>query len=340
MERSRFDTIVARYPSLRIAVIGDVCLDRYLEIDPALAEISIETGLRVHNIVNVRSMPGAAGTVLNNLAALGIGTLDVVGARGDDGEGYELQRAMQHLPGVRLDGFLVSSERRTFSYTKPLVIAAGSPPVELERLDQKNHSRTPAALAARLAEATRSAGAQADAVVVLDQVDLPDTGVICPQVLAVLAEVAAARPAFPILADSRIGFGRFPPLWFKMNGAELARQLRLAAVPDPDEVARLAARLAHDNGRPVIVTLAERGMVVADPTGSTSHVTALPVRGPIDVCGAGDAVTANLAAAFAAGATLAEAAWMARTAASVVIHQLGTTGVAGVAQLRSLLPVL
>jgi hypothetical protein len=48
------------------------CLDRYLEIDPP-AEISIETGLPVHNVVHVRSQLGAAGTILNNLVALGVG---------------------------------------------------------------------------------------------------------------------------------------------------------------------------------------------------------------------------------------------------------------------------
>ena len=53
--------ITARYSALRIAVIGDFCLDRYLEIDPARTEISIETGLPVYNVTRVRSQPGAAG---------------------------------------------------------------------------------------------------------------------------------------------------------------------------------------------------------------------------------------------------------------------------------------
>src|SRR5215510_3452558 len=85
----RFRTITSTYPGLRIAVVGDFCLDRYLEIDPAKQEISIETGLPVHNVINVRSQPGAAGTILNNLVALGIGGITPVGFAGDDGEGFE-----------------------------------------------------------------------------------------------------------------------------------------------------------------------------------------------------------------------------------------------------------
>ena len=57
----RFHAITEKYPRARIAVVGDFCLDRYLEIDPAKQEISIETNLPVHNVVRVRGQPGGAG---------------------------------------------------------------------------------------------------------------------------------------------------------------------------------------------------------------------------------------------------------------------------------------
>ena len=106
MDTIRFNAIVERYAGLRIAVLGDFCLDRYLEIDPARQETSLETGLPVHNVVNVRAQPGGAGTVVNNLSALGVGTIFPVGFVGEDGEGFELQRALEKLPGVRLDHFI------------------------------------------------------------------------------------------------------------------------------------------------------------------------------------------------------------------------------------------
>src|SRR6187551_1036250 len=94
MTPARFAELSVKYSQLRIAVVGDFCLDRYLEIDPARQEISIETGLPVHNVVNVRSQPGAAGTILNNLVALGISEIYPVGFHGEDGEGYELCHAL------------------------------------------------------------------------------------------------------------------------------------------------------------------------------------------------------------------------------------------------------
>ncbi len=75
-------------------MVGDFFLDRYLHIDPSRAEVSIETGLTVYNVVDVRPQPGAAGTIVNNLVALGIGEILAVGFCGDDGEGYELRRAL------------------------------------------------------------------------------------------------------------------------------------------------------------------------------------------------------------------------------------------------------
>ena len=110
MNAERFAAITGRYPRLRIAVVGDFFLDRYLDIDPAKNETSIETGLTVHNVVEVRSQPGAAGTILNNLVALEIGEIHAVGFCGDDGEGYELRRALAALPGRRVS--TTSSPRR------------------------------------------------------------------------------------------------------------------------------------------------------------------------------------------------------------------------------------
>ena len=73
--------------------------------------------------------------------------------------------------------------------------------------------------------------------------------------------------------------------------------------------------------------------------GDLDQIQALPVRGPIDVVGAGDAVTANLAAALAAGADAREAMTLAMAAASLVVHQLGTTGTASSAQIARLLGI-
>lgn len=332
MKPERFDEITGRYQGLRLAVVGDFCLDRYLEIDPGKQEISIETGLPVHNVVNVRAQPGGAGTILCNLVALGIGELHAVGFCGEDGEGYELRRALAAMPGVRLDHFVQTSDRRTFTYCKPLVMEAGEPR-ELSRLDSKNWTPTPEPLHRALAASVTALAESVDAIILLEQTDLPETGVITRAVREAAREALRYRPGLLVLADSRRGLRDFPPVAFKMNAAELCALLGDTPPLAFDRIAPCAVELARRNGQPVFVTVSENGMIGALPGGVVENVPALPVRGPIDIVGAGDSVTANLTAALSAGATLREAMKLAMAAASVVVHQLGTTGTATPAQI-------
>ena len=337
MSPDRFQAITSRYASLRVAVAGDFCLDRYLEIDPTKEEISIETGLPVHNVTNVRSQPGAAGTILNNLVALGVGEILPVGFCGEDGEGFELRRSLLAWRGVKLDSFIETDLRRTFTYCKPLLLAPGKPSVELNRLDSKNWTPTPALLQGRLIDSLARVAAEVDAIILMDQVDLPETGVITSKLLEAIACLSRERPELLMLADSRRGLRGWPKVCLKMNGAELSALARLKKDPGLDEIKQTAAVLARQHQRHVFVTLSERGIVGALPGLEAVHVPALPVRGPIDIVGAGDSVTANLTAALASGASVQEACELSMAASSVVIHQLGTTGTASVAQIAEVL---
>ena len=175
MTSERFQEITGRYAALRIAIVGDYSCDRYLEIDPSREEVSIETGLPVYNVTKIRAQPGASGTVLNNLVALGIKEIWPIGFCGDDGEGFELQRELKKLPGVRMDYFFESDQQCTFTYCKPLVMDSGKPPRELNRLDSKNWNPTPKALQKKLAAAVRALASEVDVMIILDQVDEPES---------------------------------------------------------------------------------------------------------------------------------------------------------------------
>jgi bifunctional ADP-heptose synthase (sugar kinase/adenylyltransferase) len=271
---------------------------------------------------------------LNNLAALGIGEIFPVGFSGEDGEGYELRRALGHRPGVRLDYFLTVPERRTFTYCKPLVLTPGQPPVELNRLDSKNWSATPTISQERFVDSLHRLAAKAvDAMILLDQVDVPDTGVITARLLEAVSLIAKKIPELLVVADSRRGLRGFPEVTFKMNANELAFLAGEKPPLELEAIKQLAIDLARRQNRNVFVTLAERGILGASPVGACEHVPAHPVEGEIDIVGAGDAVTASLTAALAGGATLREALEIANAAASIVIHQLGTTGTATESQI-------
>jgi len=330
MNKERFKEITARYPALRIAIVGDYSCDRYLEIDPARAETSIETGLLVHNVTRVRAQPGAAGTILNNLVALNIGELWPVGFCGCDGEGYELRRALEQLPGVQMKHFLQSEEQRTFTYCKPLMIEPGRPPRELNRLDSKNWHPSPGAIQNQLADSIRTLADNVDAFILLDQVDVSETGVITQSLLAAVEEIAT--PKATIIGDSRRSLKDWPAIDYKMNLTEFQKLTGNSSDPQP-----AIADLARQKKRRIFVTMAEKGIICGNPGGTTNYEPARSVQGEIDIVGAGDAVMANLATALAAKADSQEALQLANAAASIVIHKLGTTGTATVDEIGSLI---
>src|SRR5262245_15705715 len=164
------EQVLARAPALTVGVLGDLFLDRYLDLDASLTDPSVETGLDAYQVVRVRSYPGAAGTVVNNLVALGVGRVLPIALVGNDGEGYELRQALARMPAVDTSCVFTAADRRTPTYTKPMLAVAGDPPRELNRLDIKNRTPTPAAAEEQVVGALEAAWPELDALIVLDQV--------------------------------------------------------------------------------------------------------------------------------------------------------------------------
>ena len=339
MNADRFQEITSRYADLRIAVVGDYSCDRYLEIDPTKQETSIETGLPVHNVTNVRAQPGASGTIVSNLAALGIGEIWPVGFCGADGEGFELCHALKQLPGVKMDHFMESNEQRTFTYCKPLVMKAAQPPRELNRLDSKNWHPTPSALQDQLANAVQKLAPQVDAMIVLDQVDELGTGVISSRILETIdkfIETTFSKQPLPIIiGDSRNGFEGWPNINLKMNLDEF-RKMTSIPLKSLKDIKSAVANLASSTARNIFVSMAGNGIICGDSSGKINHQAGLPVSGEIDIVGAGDAVMASLTASLAASAEAGEAIELANAAASISIHKLGTTGTASLKEIGPL----
>jgi rfaE bifunctional protein kinase chain/domain len=338
MNLDRLNELLARLPGISIAVVGDFFLDKYMVTDPALSEVSIETGLEARQVVQVRCSPGAAGTVTNNVSALGVGRIEAVGVIGSDGEGFELARGLRRTR-VGCRRLRRSPSRFTPTYTKPMRLTPGGE-VEMERLDIKNRRALPAADVGRIVAALRAltdpgSPERVDGIIVADQVEERNCGVVTDAVREALAEIGRAHPEITILADSRVRIGEFEGVTVKPNHLEAAR----ACGDAPGEVADLNAAMAHGRalaaraGRPVFLTLGKLG-ILACTADRADHAPAPPVRGPIDIVGAGDSVAAGIVAALCAGADPLEAARFGNLCASVTIHKLGTTGTASPDELR------
>jgi rfaE bifunctional protein kinase chain/domain len=323
------ESILTSLPQKRIALVGDLFLDRYLQIAPELDEPSIETGLTAYQVTGVRSYPGALGTVLNNLVALGVGEIIPISILGDDGEGYELQQALLRLPGVDMSRLLMDATRRTPTYTKPMYGRE-----ELNRLDIKNRTPTPEHLQDAIVAAIYEVARSVDAIIVLDQVSEVDCGVITCRVRDAISGLAQAYPGLFILADSREQIGEFRHVAVKPNERECWQAVY--RVPPKVYDFRLEfLDLQRQVGGPVFLTQGEKGMTLCDGNGPVTAIASYPVTGPVDICGAGDSCSAGLVAAKVCGASLIEAGMFGNLVASITVQQIGTTGTARPEQVRA-----
>ena len=110
--------VLERAEGRAITVFGDYCLDKYLYIDPARDEPSVETGLTVYQVNHRQVYPGAGGTVTNNLRSLGA-RVRCAGLVGEDGEGSELLKGLA-LTGADTGLMARSESIMTSTYIKPM----------------------------------------------------------------------------------------------------------------------------------------------------------------------------------------------------------------------------
>ncbi len=359
------EKVLSELPKCTIGLIGDLFLDRYFDLEDDWTELSIETGLPAYQVARVRSYPGALGTVLNNLVALGVGRIVPIAVIGDDGEGYELQQSLRKFPAVDLSKIIVSSERRTPTYMKPMLRGKGmvnhlnrstqngADPAdndyqisELNRLDIKNRSPLSTNLQKQVIAHWQSSISEIHAWIVLDQVSEVDCGVITKSVREHICEWGRIHPHDWILADSREQINQFHHIALKPNRTEALKALHQDRADGSDSerenvnreknrsTASLAIELAEKTESQVLCTAEKDGIIYVERPPETILIPAYPVIGPIDVVGAGDSCSAGITAAISAGLSIPAAAAFGNLVASITIQQIGTTGTASPAQIR------
>ena len=327
MNCERLQELLERMRQVKLAIVGDFFLDQYMIIDPKLEELSVETGLPAHQVVELRPSPGAAGSVTTKLAALGVGTIHAVTMLGDDGNGYDLRKELQKT-GVRFDHVVARPDRFTPTYGKPMLRRPNGTEEEISRIDVKNRDPLPGDAEESIVRSLQVLAADVDGIIVVDQVEQRNCGVLTDRVRKDVSQLAARRPGLVVFADSRNRIGEFRYVMMKPNFREAAQALQQAEVEESEETAKAMARqLAKMVGRAVFITMGPKGLIASD--GEAAHtVPAFEVEGMIDTTGAGDTVTAGIVSALCAGAGIGEAAEVGNLAASITIKQLGTTGTA------------
>jgi rfaE bifunctional protein kinase chain/domain len=314
--------ILKAFPKLPALVVGDICLDRWCTYDPKLAEPSRETGIPRIGVVSVEVTPGAGGTVANNLAALGVGRVAVLGVIGNDGFGFELKQALR-VRGMEPEMLVETPGLQTFTYTK--VINSETGVEDYPRLDFVSVKPLAAKVEEELVRRLNLYAPEFEVILVSDQAETDQGGVVTARLREALADLARKNPRKVVWVDSRMR-------------PELFRGVIVK--PNEDEARAAVARLHAQNYRKLfqtiqgpllLVTHGGEGVLVMDEVRDV-WVKTTPVSNPVDICGAGDSFSAGAACAFAVTRDAEESARFGNMVASITIMKKGT-GTASPAEL-------
>jgi D-beta-D-heptose 7-phosphate kinase/D-beta-D-heptose 1-phosphate adenosyltransferase len=295
----------------RVAVIGDVMVDRY--ITGSVNRISPEAPVPVLLHSAARVVAGGAANVAANAAALGA-IVRLVGLVGKDSEADELRAVLEIHPTIDLSGLIVDTGRPTVTKTRVM-----SGRQQIVRIDAESGSLCSPEIEAALISAGNVAIADCDILVLSDYAK----GVLSDAVISALIAEANARHVPVIVDPKRRTFEAY-------RGATLVTPNRkelfeATGMPDDtDATAALAAEVAAAQfGGDVLVTRAEKGMTLWRQGGVITHVPA-EAREVFDVSGAGDTALAALAVSMSIGLPVETAMARANAAAAIAVGKLGT----------------
>ncbi len=292
-------------------LIGDIMLDRYLE--GQIHRISPEAPVPVVTLKGEWATPGGAGNVAASLAGLGC-QVTLAGIVGSDEAGDRLRRGLEDA-GVSSDSLVLRDDLRTICKTR---VVAGGSRQQVLRLDQDGDPTAYRRASAELTDRVVSMVAGHDVVVLSDY----DKGTVTETLARrVVAECRSRN--IPCVADpKKADFSAYSgATLLAPNIHETARALG-RALSDETSIAAAAVEaretLCLDH---LLITRGPEGMTLASADGVV-HFPA-EVREVADVTGAGDTVTATLAAFLGSGRDVKDACRMASLAAGIAVGHRG-----------------
>ena len=310
--KQRARELLSEIGTRHIVVLGDVMLDEFIWGD--VTRVSPEAPVPVVDIRRESTHLGGAANVLANLLALGA-KASVIGVVGDDFAGERIRSSVRDKSALQTDAELVIDTSRPTTI-KTRIIAQNQMVV---RADREHRTPVNGKTEDLIISAVKAAIENAHALIVSDY----DKGVVTPRILSEVLPAAYGR--IPVLIDPKMrNFDAYRPATLVTPNHHEA--LRLAGLEeDSDGALQTAAQMIRDRlgCDAVLITRGDRGMMLVEGDSDPLNVETA-AREIFDVTGAGDTVIAALAAALAAGASMAEAAVLANHAAGIVVGKLGT----------------
>lgn len=331
MQVERVKTLIEAFQSKRVAVIGDLMLDRY--IWGSASRISQEAPVPVVVVSRKSAAPGGAANVLRNLASLGAQAL-AFGVMGDDDSARELTALLEgHQVGM--EGIIYDANRITTEKTRIVSDHQQVVRVDTERIEPIDDTLVKT-LIGNLQRAIDEGGL--DGIIIEDYAK----GTINQSVLREVVALGKAH-GIPVALDPHPG-NRATAAGITVMSPNRSEAFALTGVypespvlPIENDAAlmEVVKRLQSTwSAEYLLITLGGEGMALFQ-LGQTPHHIPTQAREVFDVSGAGDTVIALFVLSLISGASPDEAAAISNHAAGVVVAKVGTAIVTAEELLRA-----
>jgi rfaE bifunctional protein kinase chain/domain len=318
IDRTNLHSLVSTFANKRVLVIGDMVADEYLIGRPT--RIAREAPVLILELNEERTIPGGAANVAVNARTLGADVF-LTGVVGDDMPGQRLRHAIDDLQ-MHQEGLVTDTHRPTSTKTR---ILAGSPQIiqqHIVRVDRVDTSDIGQPYAGYICDYIQEMLPSVHAVVLSDY----ENGVISPEIIESCIPMAAELKKV-VVVDSHGSLFRFQgvtALTPNQPEAELTLGRTIASLADLEEAGQQLLDGSH--AKSVLITRGAEGMSLFEIGKPPLHLPVHQLDHAIEVVdtnGAGDTVAATFTMALTAGASFAEAAFLANAAAALVVRRLG-----------------
>lgn len=311
IEHKRLKQIFNNARRTKIAIVGDVMLDKYITGDTR--RISPEAPVPVLVVENEFIKPGGAANVAWNIKDLGA-TPFLFSVVGDDNEAHLLINMLKQL-GI-CEKYLLMDKHRTTT-TKTRIIARGQ---QVVRVDKETPREPHKAIIDELVQKLLFILPEVQGLVISDY----GKGVITADLLRKVVPEARRHKVFVAVDPKERHFKLYRNTNVITPNTNEASGASGIKITNESILVRAGKKLLNLTGAEnVLITRGAEGMTLFTNKGDITHFPAL-ARQVYDVTGAGDTVVATFALISSAGGSLKESAIISSHAAGIVVGKTGT----------------
>ncbi|RKY83133.1 D-glycero-beta-D-manno-heptose-7-phosphate kinase [candidate division KSB1 bacterium] len=299
----------------KILVIGDLMVDQY--IFGEATRLSPEAPVPVVDVESVEYRLGGAANTINNIVSLG-GKVYAVGVIGGDENGRWLIKELRRK-GVTVSDIVVDPQRPTTTKTR---VMAGHH--QIVRFDRESKEEINPSLTDKIVHSLKDRINNVDCIAISDY----DKGLINVKLINSVVKLSHKFNK-PIVVDPKVKHHlQYHGVTIVKTNTKNASTATCMAIMDEKSLLDVGFKLL-DNLRSdaIIITQGKDGMTIfkrcQKKATDVIHMPAF-AREVYDVTGAGDVVTAVLALALSAGASIEEAAFLSNVAAGIKVRKIGT----------------